>query len=100
MMINGVECITLAHGFANSSVVTHDYFGTGKVIKDLRWMKGWLGGHVRLPANPAVRDSTGNQVIRLASNRPWMEKAYLLASPRSHNNLLSRLIRNSFKMFT
>lgn len=40
MKINGVECVTFAHGF-KEDVVKHDYFGTGKILKDLRWMKGW-----------------------------------------------------------
>ena len=31
MIINGVECVSLAHHLTDSPVVQHDYFGTDKV---------------------------------------------------------------------
>jgi len=40
MIINGVECISLGHGF-KGKIVEHEYFGTEKVINDLKKIKGW-----------------------------------------------------------
>jgi len=48
MSINGIECVTFAHGFSENSVISHDYFGTDKITNDLKWMKGWMAGHVKL----------------------------------------------------
>jgi hypothetical protein len=35
MVINGVECVTLGHGFTDNDVIAHPYFGTQKIIDDL-----------------------------------------------------------------
>ena len=34
MIINGVECATLASGF-KGEIIEHEYFSTDKVVKDL-----------------------------------------------------------------
>ncbi|KAL9656854.1 hypothetical protein ABK040_004388 [Willaertia magna] len=58
--INGIECVTLAHGFTDNNVITHQYYGTDKVIKDLKNMKGWLDGYVEMEQYTLSRDpSTG-----------------------------------------
>ncbi|KAL9645704.1 hypothetical protein ABK040_003436 [Willaertia magna] len=44
--INGIECITLGHGLVDDEVIKHEYFGTGKVLKDLELMEGWNNGFV------------------------------------------------------
>jgi len=33
--VNGIKCVTLGHGFTDNDVITHEYFGTNKVINDL-----------------------------------------------------------------
>jgi len=38
MVVNGVVCATLAHGFTEA-VVQHPYFGTAKVIEDLQSLR-------------------------------------------------------------
>ena len=43
--IEGIECITLGHGFTGD-VVGHDYFGTNRVLDDLRSLPGWDEGTV------------------------------------------------------
>lgn len=48
MIVNGVECVTLGHGLTTSEVIAHEYLGTGKVIEDLKEMKGWEIGRVRV----------------------------------------------------
>jgi len=48
MIINGVECVTLGHNYVDDDVVRHPYFGTRKVVEDLRKMRGWERGVVEL----------------------------------------------------
>jgi len=55
MKINGIECVTLGHGF-QEEVVKHPYFGTSAVIKDLQKMKGWESGLVELREDYVERD--------------------------------------------
>ena len=64
MYINNIQCVTLGHGFQDN-VVSHNYFGTDKVIKDLKNMSGWNKGKIHLKPNPLVRDSTTGLVIKI-----------------------------------
>lgn len=63
MEINGYECVTYAHHFEDSQVVKHPYFGTNKIIEDLKQMEGWEEGHVLLTNNPLVRHPNTHLVI-------------------------------------
>lgn len=54
--IEGTVCVTLGHGFAGP-VVSHDYFGTEKVVLDLRAMRGWSTGYVSLAG--LLRNASG-----------------------------------------
>jgi hypothetical protein len=48
MLVNGMECITLAHGLRDNDVVNHDYLGTQAILDDLKTMNGWRLGHVNV----------------------------------------------------
>jgi Mg-chelatase subunit ChlD len=48
MVIQGVPCVTLGHGIIGDEVVSHAYFGTSRVVADLRAMRGWHAGLVEL----------------------------------------------------
>ena len=53
------EACTLGHGFTDGHVITHPYFGTDAVIKDLQAMRGWEEGIVvprvaRIQRDPAT----------------------------------------------
>lgn len=65
MIINGAECVTLAHGFTGDEVVEHPYFGTEKVLNDLRGMDGWENGLVVLRTGCLVRDAKSGLVTGL-----------------------------------
>jgi len=49
MLINGIECVTLGHEF-EGEVIQHPYFGTKRVLEDLKNMSGWSEGAVILTA--------------------------------------------------
>ncbi len=55
--VNGVELVTLGHGLEESAVVKHEYFGTQKVIEDLKRLAGWETGRVNLQRYEVIRDS-------------------------------------------
>jgi len=65
MKINGIECVTLGHGL-EENVVKHPYFGTQRIIEDLKEMKGWNLGFVKV-MSPFVRDSKTGLVSGLRS---------------------------------
>ena len=44
--VENIECITLGHGVQDDSVATHDYYGTNKVIDDLKAIRGFDDGFV------------------------------------------------------
>lgn len=64
MLIENVLCITLAHGIKNDSVAEHPFYGTEKVIRELKGMTGWSEGYV--VCTSVRRDSKTNLVCGLA----------------------------------
>lgn len=65
--INNVSCVTLGHGFTDNAIITHDYFGTNKVINDLKKMKGYAEGLITLNPNCVIRDEN-NIVVGIQSS--------------------------------
>jgi hypothetical protein len=59
MKICGIECITLGHGFQDEGA-KHDYFGTNKVVDDLKTMDGYSDGFVILSYKNVKRDPITN----------------------------------------
>lgn len=71
MVVNGVECVTLGHGLS-APVVAHPYFGTQRVVDDLRRMRGWETGRVELfpslcAGRSMVRDAKTGMVCGFAA---------------------------------
>ena len=56
--INGLSVVTLGHGFHDSSVVEHAYFGSAKVLEDLMRFDGWTDGNVVIKQWNPTRDPT------------------------------------------
>ena len=50
MKVNGIECATLAHGILNEKVISHPFFGTLKVEREMRRCKGWDAGFIHFGA--------------------------------------------------
>jgi len=65
MKVGGVECCTLGHGMRENVVIEHEYFGTTKVVDDLRRQKGWGRGVVMMEAGAVSRDPESNLVTGL-----------------------------------
>eukprot|EP01123_Difflugia_compressa_P009176 TRINITY_DN295_c0_g1_i1.p1 TRINITY_DN295_c0_g1~~TRINITY_DN295_c0_g1_i1.p1 ORF type:complete len:183 (+),score=53.70 TRINITY_DN295_c0_g1_i1:576-1124(+) len=49
IVVNGVGCVTLGHGLVGD-VVSHPFFGSVRVLEDLKKMRGWREGMVLLEA--------------------------------------------------
>lgn len=64
VMINGIECVTLAHGL-QGEVVGHSYFGSHAVVRDLMKMGGWEKGLVVFRSGCIMRGDDG-QVLGLS----------------------------------
>ena len=55
VIINGIKCVTLGHGY-NQEVVNHPYFGSERVLNDLKKMKGWNNGLIQIDYMLTIRD--------------------------------------------
>lgn len=65
IIVNSIECITLAHGIENDPVATHPFFGTEKIVQALKSYpnNNWTNhGTCTIPCDSFVRDET-NLVI-------------------------------------
>lgn len=60
VVVDGVEAVTLGHGFVHDAVVAHPYFGTEAVLRDLQAAPGWDHGRVDLGASGVrIDEDTG-----------------------------------------
>ena len=57
--VNNVLCVTLGHNIEDDDVVSHDYFGTHKVIDDLKKLPGWSEGRPTFTNLKAIKNSEG-----------------------------------------
>lgn len=61
--INGVECATFGHGYKDNEIVEHSYYGTERVIMDLKKMEGWNEGKIIWEKSRKIRDPATGKVI-------------------------------------
>ena len=59
--VEGFDCVTLAHGFTEP-VVAHEFFGTQRVVDDLKKLPGWAEGRPTFTNLVAVKDPVTNVV--------------------------------------
>jgi hypothetical protein len=65
--INSILCVTLGHDI-HEGIVEHEYFGSQKVIEDLKKCEGWNIGRPTYKNLVSVKDSITNKVIG------WIDK--------------------------
>ena len=56
--IGGTECCTLGHGMTGP-IIGHPFFGTDRVIEDLKKVNGWASGRPTFKNLGATKDSSG-----------------------------------------
>lgn len=66
MIIENVTCITLGHGIKNDAVAEHAFYGTEKVVDELKRLSGWQEGLVEIES--VRRDSKTNLVCGLVQS--------------------------------
>lgn len=64
MLISGVECSVLGHGL-DDPVAAHEFFGSNRILEDLRRMPGWESGLVELLPQNYIRDPITGRVCGL-----------------------------------
>jgi len=62
IMIGNTECATLGHGFTDNDVIKHNYYGTDKVISDLKTFNGYSNGLITFNPNCIIRDNKNNVI--------------------------------------
>ena len=60
--VEGIDCITLGHDFTEP-IAAHEFFGTQRVIDDLKKMPGWAEGRPTINNLVAVKDPETNMII-------------------------------------
>lgn len=59
IIVNDIKCSTLAHGIIGN-VIEHDYFGSEKIVNDLKKLKGWDNGIITITPNDIKRNKNTN----------------------------------------
>ncbi len=66
---DGIACITLGHGITCDKVVSHKYFGTDLVIKDLQKISvGWMLGHIILREDDIKRRDFSGDICKISQS--------------------------------
>lgn len=62
MEIGGISCVTLGHSFDDNDCISHEYFGSDRVVQDLSKFPGFENGLVVMENHTCVRDDVTGQV--------------------------------------
>ena len=65
LMIDRHVFATYGHNCVDQDVIQHDYFGTDKIIEDLKKMSSYEKGMIELTPERFIRDSEKKEVIRI-----------------------------------
>jgi hypothetical protein len=79
IIINGIECVTLGHNF-KGDVIEHPYFGTNKILDDLRAIDFSNDGFIELLPNSTVRNSETGLVSGICRHTATSSSKQLLTS--------------------
>jgi hypothetical protein len=64
-MQGGFNIACLGHGITSSPVITHEYFGTNRIIDDLKDHDEWFSGYITLDNWCFKRNAITNRIERL-----------------------------------
>ena len=64
--VNGINTACLGHSFNQNDVIKHAYFGSQRVIQDLRKLEGWSNGKVNITNRMVHRDPESNQIVSIS----------------------------------
>lgn len=78
-IINGIECVTLGHHF-KGDVIEHPYYGTDKVLNDLRVLDVFNDGFLELLSGSIVRNNKTGLVSGILKYSGEIEHAQVLTS--------------------
>ena len=62
VFVDNIPCICLGHNYVDNAVLYHNYFGSSKVITDLKKLNGWENGNVVIDPNSYTRDPHTNLI--------------------------------------
>ena len=68
IIIGNTICATLGHGIMDNDVIKHDYYGTDKVVNDLKSFNGFNKGVVTFGPNCIIRDNKNNVIAFCAKS--------------------------------
>jgi len=72
VIMDGIETITLGHGITDDVILNHTYFGTDKIITDLKKMRGgsgWEVGHIVITDRNVMRDAEFGRISHISGVR-------------------------------
>mgnify|MGYP003705996713 CR=1 FL=1 len=62
--INNIWCICLGHNYT-CGILKHEYFGSQKIVENMRIMKGWNNGLIKITSDDIVRDTLTGLVCEI-----------------------------------
>jgi len=65
IVINNCITCTLWYNITENEVIKHDYFGTDKVINDLKQIEGFNNGYVELNIDDFIRNDITNKINKI-----------------------------------
>lgn len=65
VIIGNIECATLGHGIINDDIIYHPFFGSEKVIENLKLSNNYNNGLVILKENSLIRDPDTKLIIKI-----------------------------------
>jgi hypothetical protein len=76
MVIGGLQVATLGHGIKNDPIVSHEFFGTEKIIEELYLCPGdgWSHGLIRLKSGAMKRHVNDNDKMKVDEGKDHINK--------------------------
>ena len=93
--INNVPCVTLGHHF-KKGILDHSYYGTRRVIDDLRKMPGWDIGHITVYDDCITRARNNSIVTKITYNMVDYPDRHINTSRDKSPQMMRKLLRSAY----